>query len=179
MLASIWLQLPPPQEATLQGVIDSVARAQGTVAFQPHLTVCGGELDPASWDAAADYARRSRAIPLKARARKISYLGESPFRAVFVEMEADAELKKFREELRAITRATDMHMAHISLFYRLDAATQRPIEGMGAARLRAIADDCARLVPFSEYSLERPAIVSTDGSWANVKSWKVVRELLA
>jgi 2'-5' RNA ligase len=177
MLASIWLQLPPPQGAALADAIASVARAQRSVVFPPHLTVCGGEMDPATWDEAAKYVRQCNAIPIAVRARTIAHLRGSPFRAVFVELEDHPALKRFREELRAITRAGELHLAHISLFYTLDEKTQAPIPDVSEESLRAIAEECARLVQFQEYRLERPVIVSPEGSWENVRSWKVVREL--
>src|SRR5260370_597343 len=60
MLASIWLQVVGEQRATVHSLIAALSAQHGTLPFQPHLTVCGGpDLDPACWDAAADYVRHS------------------------------------------------------------------------------------------------------------------------
>jgi hypothetical protein len=44
-MTSIWLRPEGRQEQQLQKLIDRVAQEHGTVAFAPHLTVCGVPAD--------------------------------------------------------------------------------------------------------------------------------------
>src|SRR5438128_6813771 len=101
--ASIWLQLVGEQETVLQTMIAALARAHGTVAFQPHLTVCGPPLDPAAWDAASDYVRDCRLLPLTVRKTAISHSANIPFRAIVIAVDDSANIRTFREDLRRMT----------------------------------------------------------------------------
>ena len=49
----------------MQELIDRLAEEHGTVAFAPHLTVCGVPGDLAVLDAAAAYVRECGLLPLK------------------------------------------------------------------------------------------------------------------
>jgi len=177
VLASIWLQLHGEQEIALQTMIASLARAHGTVAFQPHLTVCGPQLNPAAWDAASDYVRRCEVLPLTARKKAIWHSASVPFRAVVIDVEDSAKIRTFREDLRRITGAAAPAPPHISLLYSLGSSTLRPMPSLGDDKLRAIAEDCASLIAAAEFVLDRPVIVAPDGNWTNVPSWKLVQTL--
>src|SRR5437016_1017106 len=63
-MTSIWLRPEGRQERALQRLIDHVATEHGTVAFPPHLTVCGGIGDLAVLDAAAGYVEKCGLLPL-------------------------------------------------------------------------------------------------------------------
>src|SRR5439155_21523529 len=88
MLASIWLQPSGKEEASLGALIAMLASAHGTLPFQPHLTVCSPRANPHSWDAAAEYIRGSRLLPLRVRKRRISCSTNAPMRAVVVDIKA-------------------------------------------------------------------------------------------
>src|SRR5207247_10726334 len=109
MLASIWLQLSGEEEACLGALIAMLASAHGTVPFQPHLTVCSPQSNPASWDAAAEYIRGSRLLPLRVRIERISWSTTALMRAVVVDVAAAGVLESFRAELWRITAAAEQH----------------------------------------------------------------------
>src|SRR5260370_16069135 len=136
--ALIWLQLVGEQETVLQTMIAALAREHGTVAFQPHLTVCGPPLDPAAWDAASEYVRDCRLLPLTARKTAISHAVSIPFRALVIDVEDSASLRTFRSDLRRITGAPAPLPPHISLLYPLDSSTLRPMTSLDDTRLRPI-----------------------------------------
>ncbi len=177
MLYSIWLLPQATQEQALQAVIDGLADAHGTVRFQPHLTACGSLGNIAALDAASAYVGRSGLFPLTATITGIGSGAQSPFRAVFVEIENSRVLQDFREALRDMTNAGELHPPHISLLYSLDRSTQQPIPQLDAARLRAIADDCNRHIPRGELILDRAVVKTTEHRWDNVRSWAVARTL--
>lgn len=175
MPASIWLQLCGRQERTPQRVIETIARAHDTVAFPTHLTVCGvGDLTVV--DAVVAYVRENARLPIRAAKAAVTS-AISPFRAVFIEVENSRQLSDFRERLREIAGAPEVDPPHISLFHTLDHHTQRPRPGLDAARLAAIACDCAARIGDAGFTLARPVVVSSDGEWTNVRSWKVIRAL--
>src|SRR6202022_2378942 len=126
MLASIWLQLRAEEEASLGALIAMLASAHGTVPFQPHLTVCSPRSNPDSWDAAAEYIRGSRLLPLSVRKKRISYSTTAPMRAVVIDVEAAADLQGFREDLRRIPGAVEPHPPHISLLYSVEETGRQP-----------------------------------------------------
>ena len=177
MLASIWLQLSGEEEASLGALIAMLASAHGTVPFQPHLTVCSPRSNPDSWDAAAEYIRGSRLLPLSVRKKRISYSTTAPMRAVVIDVEAAADLQSFREDLRRITGAVEPHPPHISLLYSVEETGLQPSWSGEESRLNSIAEDCDRRVETSEFILDRPVIVAPDGDWTNIRSWRVVRRL--
>ena len=177
MLASIWLQLRGEEEASLGALIAMLASAHGTVPFQPHLTVCSPRSNPDSWDAAAEYIRGSRLLPLSVRKKRISYSTTAPMRAVVIDVEAAADLQGFREDLRRITGAVEPHPPHISLLYSVEETGRQPSWSADESRLKTIAEECGRRVETSEFTLDRPVIVAPDGDWANIRSWRVVRRL--
>jgi 2'-5' RNA ligase len=177
MLASIWLQLSGEEEGSLGALIAMLASVHGTAPFKPHLTVCSPQANPDSWDAAAEYIRGSRLLPLKVRKERISYSTIAPMRAVVVDVEATAGLRSFREELRRITGAAEPHPPHISLLYSVEQTGQLPNWSSDESRLKTIAEECDRLVDAREFTLDRPIIVAADGAWTNVSSWRVVRSL--
>ena len=178
MLASIWLQVVGEQRAMLQSVIGSLAAQHGTVPFQPHLTVCGApDLDPACWDAAADYVRHSGLLPLRVTKTRISHSTTVWSRAVVIDVEDAPAIGSFREELSRIAGAAILAAPHISLFYTVDDRGQQPSWAASETRLRAIAEECAARVETSEFVLGDPVVVAPDGDWTNIKSWKVVRSL--
>ena len=96
MLASIWLRLGKEQEASLGTLIQRLASSHGTVPFQPHLTVCSSQSEVA-WDAAAEYVRSSKALPLRVGKKRISFSTTAPMRAVVIDVEdtpGSADLSK-------------------------------------------------------------------------------------
>jgi len=177
VLASIWLQLLGAQETVLREMIASLARSHGTAPFQPHLTVCGPRLQPAAWDAATEYVRDCNLLPLTLRKLAISHSASVPFRAVVIDVEDNANIRQFREDLRRITGAAAPPPPHISLLYALDSSTLQPMASLDDDELRAIAEDCASRLAASEFVLDRPVIVAPERDWTNVPSWKVVRTL--
>jgi 2'-5' RNA ligase len=177
MLASIWLQLSGKEEASLGALIAMLASAHGTVPFQPHLTVCSPRSNPDSWDAAADYIRGSRLLPLRVRKKWISYSTTAPMRAVIIDVEAAADLQSFREDLRQITGAVEPHPPHISLLYSVEETGRQPSWSADDDALRRIAEECGRRVDASDFILDRPVVVAPEGDWADIKSWRVVRTL--
>jgi 2'-5' RNA ligase len=178
MLASIWLQLSDQQEAALRALIEGLAGAHGTVPFQPHLTVCSPQ-SAASWDAAAEYVRRSAVLPLRVAKKRISFSTTAPMRAVVIEVEDTPALRTFRQDLRRVTGAVEPPPPHISLLYSVDEIGRQPSWSSDEATLKSIAEECARRVDASEFVLDHPVIVAPDGDWANVRSWRVVRTLWA
>jgi hypothetical protein len=178
MLASIWLQVVGEHRAMLQSLIASVAAQHGTAPFDPHLTVCGGpDLDPARWDAAADYVRHSGLLPLTVRKTGISYSTVVWSRAAVIDVEDAPAIGAFREELSRIAGAAILAPPHISLLYTADNRGQRPSWAGSETRLRAISEEAAARVEVSEFVLGDPVVVAPDGDWANIRSWKVVRSL--
>ena len=178
MLASIWLQLAGEQERMLRCLIESLAAQHGTVPFQPHLTVCGvPALTPASNDMAADFVRRSCLLPFKLRRIGISYSTTTLFKALVVDLENTAELDTFRKPLRDITEGHEPEPPHISLLYPIDGSGRTTKWASSEGKLRAIAEECAARIETVEFVLDDPVIVTTDGSWTNIASWKTVRAL--
>jgi 2'-5' RNA ligase len=177
MLYSIWLLPQTAQEQALQAVIDALAEQCGTVRFQPHLTVCSALQNTATFDAASAYVRRSGLLPFTATITGVGSGSESPFRAVFAEIENSPALQEFRETLRNLTGAGELHPPHISLLYTLDRNTQRPMPQFDATRLGAIAAECNVRVPRGELVLNRAVVKTTEDGWANVRSWAVLRTL--
>src|ERR1700739_2416593 len=119
-MASIWLRPEGRQEQRLQELINWLAEEHGTVKFAPHLTVCGTPDDLAVLDAAADYVRHCRLLPLKVA--KIAGTGAviPPCRALFIEVESGRQLRESRERLHDIVSAPPLIPPHISLLYTLD-----------------------------------------------------------
>jgi len=177
VLASIWLQLHGEQEIAQREMIASLALLHGTVPFQPHLTVCGPQLSPAAWDAASEYVSDCKLLPLTVKKLAISHSANVPFRAVVIDVEDRADIRKFREDLRRITGAAAPPPPHISLLYALDGGTLRPMPSLDDDKLRAIAADCASRLAASEFVLDHPVIVVPERDWTNVPSWKVERNL--
>jgi 2'-5' RNA ligase len=177
MIAAIWLQPSGRQERSLRSLIAALAREHGTVPFRPHLTVCGPDLNPASWDAAADYIRRGKTLPLTAARTGISYSTQFPFRAVVIDVADSPQLGAFREDLRRITGAAELQPPHISLLYTLDKGGLQPGWSSDESRLGAIAEECAARIEATEFVLGRAAIVAPEGDWTNIASWRVVRTL--
>ena len=175
MPASIWLRLSNEQEASLRALIERLAAAHGTVPFQPHLTVCSPQ-SAASWDAAAEYVRRSRALPLRVRKKCTSFSTTRPMMAVVIQVEDTLDLRKFRDDLRRITGAVKPP-PHISLLYAVDETHRQPSWSSDESSLKSIAEECARRVEASEFVLDHPVIVAPDGEWTNIRSWRVMRTL--
>jgi 2'-5' RNA ligase len=176
MLASIWLRLSDQQEASLRALIERLASAYGTVPFQPHLTVCSPQSE-ASWDAAAEYVAASKALPIRVVKRRISFSTTAPMRAVVIDVEDTPELRRFREDLLRITGAVEPPPPHISLLYAVDETGRQPSWSSNETRLNSIAEECARQVDATEFVLDHPVIVSPDGEWTTIRSWRAVRML--
>jgi hypothetical protein len=64
-MTSIWLLPEGRQEQRLQELINRLAEEHATVAFAPHLTVCGVPGDLAVLDVAAAYVRECGLLPLR------------------------------------------------------------------------------------------------------------------
>ena len=176
MLASIWLRLSDEQEASLRALIERLASAHGTVPFQPHLTVCSPQSE-ASWEAAAEYVRASKALPLRVGKMRIAFSTTAPMMAVVIYVEDSPDLRTFREDLRRITGAPEPPPPHISLLYAVDETGRQPSWSSNETRLKSIAGECARQVDASEFVADHPVIVSPDGEWTNIRSWRTVRML--
>jgi len=136
LLYSIWLLPQAAKEQALQAVIDGLADQHGTVRFQPHLTVGGSLRNIAALDAASAYVKQSGLLPLTATVTGVASGAESPFRAVFVEIENSPPLQDFRKTLRDLTGAGELHTPHVSLLYTLDRNTQQPMPRWRAASRR-------------------------------------------
>ena len=176
MPASIWLQLSPEQEASLRALIEWLAAAHETVPFQPHLTVCSPQSE-ASWEAAAEYVRTSKALPLRVGKMRISFSTTAPMMAVVIYVEDSPDLRTFREDLRRITSAPEPPPPHISLLYTVDETGRQPSWSSDDGRLNSISEECGRRLEGNEFVLDHPVIVAPDGEWTNIKSWRVVRTL--
>jgi hypothetical protein len=176
MLASIWLRLSDEQETSLRALIEQLASAHGTVPFQPHLTVCSPPSE-ASWDAAAEYVRGSKALPLRVGKMRISFSTTAPMMAVVINVEDSPDLRTFREDLQRITGAPEPPPPHISLLYTVHETGRQPSWTSDEPRLKDIAEECARHVEATQFVLDHPVIVSPDGEWTNIRSWRTVRTL--
>ncbi len=178
MLASIWLQLVGEGRATVHSLIAALAAQHGTLPFQPHLTVCGGQdLDPVCWDAVADYVRQRGLLPLTVRKARISYSTTVWSRAVVIDVEDGPAIAAFRAELSHLTGAAILAPPHISLLYTMADRGQRPSWAASEPQLREIAEECAAGLAACEFVLGDPVVVAPDGDWANIRSWTVVHSL--
>jgi hypothetical protein len=175
MPAAVWLRPVGRQQQALQRLVDDLAAAQGTVAFAPHLTVCGLP-EPAALDAAAAYVEAA-SLPLAVVKMGVVSATATPLRAVFIEIEDSPPLKEFRAGFAAIAGAPEPGPAHISLLYALDRDNGQPRRDLDAAALAAIARYCEARIGDAEFTLGRPLAVATDGDWLNVRSWTVIRAL--
>src|ERR1700758_4080329 len=99
-MTSIWLRPEGRQEQRLQELINRLAEEHGTVAFAPHLTVCGVPGDLSVLDAAAAYVSEWGLLPLRVAKSTVTGAVITPFRAVFIEVENGPELQEFRERRR-------------------------------------------------------------------------------
>src|SRR4051794_38772788 len=98
MVASIWLRPIGDEREMLCALIARLAAEQGTMPFEPHLTVCT-ITDPTreAAQAAADYIAACRTLPLWVRKTCILYSPTVPFRAVTIGVENAPDLREFRE----------------------------------------------------------------------------------
>src|ERR1700720_2213245 len=142
-MTSIWLLPEGRQGQRLQELINRLAEEHATVAFAPHLTVCGVRGDLAVLDAAAAYVRECGLLPLRVAKAAVTGAATTPFRAIFIEVKNSLELREFRERLRDIVGAPELIPPHISLLYTLDRDTQAPRPDFDAERLQEIAARCA------------------------------------
>jgi hypothetical protein len=178
MLASIWLRLAGEQCAVVQSLIKSLAEQHATPPFEAHLTVCGGtDLDPASWDAAADYVRQNGHLPITVRKTRVSFSTTVWSRAVVIDVEDDPVIRAFREALSRIAGGAIQAPPHISLLYPMGADARLLSWAGDETRLGAIAEDCEARLTASEFDLGDPVVVAPERDWANISSWKVVRSL--
>jgi len=177
MPASIWLRPTIQKAAELQRIIDRLSEAHRTVTFRPHLTVCGIPGDIGVLDAASAYVKECRLLPLKVAKVAVTGAVITPFRAVFIEVENTPQLQEFRERLRQICGAPPLIPPHISLFYTLDRESQAPRADFDAARLAAIAADCAAAITDTALTLGRPVANSASSAQPDISSWRVIRRL--
>src|SRR5436190_3682740 len=176
-MTSIWLRPEGRQEQQLQALIDRFAEENGTVAFAPHLTVCGVPGDLGVLDAAAAYVRQCGLLPIRVAKTAVTGAVITPFRAVFIEVENSPELREFRERLREIVGARRLIPPHISLLYTLDRNSQTPRPDFDTERLKAIAAECAEAIDDAYFTLGRPVVNSAGGGEQDVRSWNVIRSL--
>src|SRR6201998_4914770 len=162
-MTSIWLLPEGRQEQRLQELVHRTSEEHATVAFAPHLTVCGIPGDLAALDAAAAYVRECGLLPLRVAKTAITGAVITPFRAVFIEVENSAELREFRERLRDIVSAPPLIPPHISLLYTLDRNSQAPRADFDAERLKAIAARSAEAIDDAHFTLRRPVVNSAGG----------------
>jgi hypothetical protein len=148
------------------------------VPFEPHLTVCGTrDLSAAQSEAAAYYVCRCGLLPIAVRKLGISYSTTTPFKAVIVDVENTLALRRFREDLRRITGAGEPEPPHISLLYTLDERGERTPWSADETRLSAIAAEGTASVAETSFVLDKPVVVTPEGDWTSIRSWKIVREL--
>ena len=176
MLPSIWLQPMGDARESLKGLITSLAAEHGTVPFDPHLTVCGTRGLGAA-GAAADYVSRCGLLPFSVRKLGISYSTTTSFKAVVIDVENTPQLRQFREELRRITGAAEPEPPHISLLYTIDGRAERTKWAADGAKLSALAAAASARVEDAEFVLGDPVIVTPEGDWTNIRSWKILRKL--
>jgi hypothetical protein len=176
-MTSIWLRPEGHQEQRLQELINRLSEEHGTVAFAPHLTVCGIPGDPSVLDAAAAYVSESGLLPLGVAKIAVTGAVITPFRVVFIEVENAPELREFRQRLRDIVGAPPLIPPHISLLYTLDRASRAPRPDFDAERLKAIAARCAEAIDDAHFTLGRPVVNSARGGEDDVGSWNVIRSL--
>lgn len=176
-MTSIWLQPECRQEQQLQDLISRLAAEHGTVAFAPHLTVCGVPGDLAVLEAVAAYVRECGLLPLRVAKTAVTGAVITPFRAVFIEVENTPQLHDFRERLRAIVGGPALIPPHISLLYTLDRVSQGHRPDLDAHILAAIAARCTEAIKDTDFTLARPVVNRTGGTETDVRSWKVVRQL--
>ena len=175
MPASVWLQPAGEQRTRLRRLIETLAGAHGTVPFEPHLTVCGA--DGLDRDAAAGFVKACGLLPFTVKKREIGVSTEKPFKAVVIEVENTPELVRFRESLRQMTDAPPFEPPHISLLYTIGADRKRVSWAGDVQKLRAIAADCAAAITDTAFGLAEPVIVTPEGDWSNILSWRIVRRL--
>jgi 2'-5' RNA ligase len=176
-MPSIWLRPEGRQEQELQTLIGRLAEEHGTVAFAPHLTVCGVPGDLGVIDAAAAYVRECGLLPIRVAKTALTGAVITPFRAVFIEVENSPKLREFRERLRDIVGAPELIPPHISLLYTLDRQRQTQRSDFDAEKLKAIAAVCAEEIGDTHFTLGRAAVNSAGGGETNVRGWHVMREL--
>jgi 2'-5' RNA ligase len=178
MLASIWLQPMGAARQKLKALIAELAAEHGTVPFDPHLTVCGTRgLGAAQSAAAADYISRCRPLPFRVRKLGVSYSTTTSFKSVVTDVENTPQLRQFREELRWIIGAAEPEPPHISLLYTIDGRAERTTWAADGAKLSALAAAAAARVEDAEFVLGDPIIVTPEGDWTNIRSWKILRKL--
>jgi hypothetical protein len=176
-MASIWLRPTAPKERELQRIVDRLSEAHGTVTLSPHLTVCGVPGDLGVLDAAAAYVRECGLLPLTVAKVAVTGAVITPFRAVFIEVQNTLQLQEFRERLREICGGSPLIPPHISLLYTLDRESQEPRTDFDAARLAAIAADCAAAIADTAFTLGRPVANSASAAQPDIRSWHVIRRL--
>jgi hypothetical protein len=176
VLTAIWLRLCGEQEVVVQSLIRKCASTYGTVVFEPHLTVCMSEIDEMLVANSVEYVRNSGCLPLRVAARRVAYGMESPFRAVFIDLQEDSILNALQEQLGRIVHAPKLTPPHISLLYAIDGQMRRIDSVMAEETLKDIAEECDRQLRSREFLLGRPVFVSPRVSWDDVGSWVVTRE---
>jgi hypothetical protein len=177
MLAAIWLLLTNEQEAALRALIEQMASVHGTVPFRPHFTVCSPSSE-ASWDAATEYIRHSKSLPMRLGKRRVSFSTTRPLMAVVIDLHNSPQLQSFRADLLRITDAGEPPPPHISLLYSIDETSRVPSWSSDESRLKGIAEECNNLINAGEFVLDRSVIVVANGDWARVRSWHVARHIL-
>src|ERR1700720_7245 len=156
-MTSIWLLPEGRQEQRLQELINRLAEEHATVAFAPHLTVCGVPGDRAVLDAAAAYVRECGLLPLRVAKAAVTGAVTTPFRAVFIEVKNSPELPEFRERLRDIVG--------------VDRNSQALRPDFEDERLKAIAAGCAEAIDDAHFTLGRPVVNSAGGGEHDVRGW--------
>jgi len=177
MLASIWLRLSGESEWRLRSLILRLAAQNGTVPFEPHLTLCGvPDLTRSISDAVADYVGPRRPI-FTLRCVGVSCSAATPFKAVVIDLENAPALAAFRDDLRKIAGGGELEPPHVSLLYPIDEQGRVLDWASDEAHLRAVANEAMTSIDANVLQLGRPVIVTTEGSWVKIRSWKTVRAL--
>src|SRR3954452_20949516 len=97
MVAWVWLQPIGNERKLLCDLIARLAVEQGTMPFEPHLTVCTiADPTPKAVQAAADYIAACRTLSVRIRKTGILYSPTAPFRAVTIAIENASDLREFR-----------------------------------------------------------------------------------
>lgn len=176
MVASIWLQPVGDEREILRDLIAELAAENGTMPFEPHLTVCT-IANPAAelMQAAADYITACRALPLLAEKTGVQNSSTVPLRAVTIRVQYAPGLRVFREALRDLTGANELAEPHISVLYAINREGRRTAWAGDKPKLEALAAECERRLTVSQFLLGDPILVAPDGDWSNIASWTTIR----
>lgn len=179
---SLWLMPPQKERDALRKVIDSIAEAQHSDAFDPHITLASlsSGTSTEGWTDAI-VARLRHHGPILATFDKVR-AGNTFFHSVLADIQWDEKLFAFRTDVVAsITqgRAADPKLKsywypHVSFFYG------SPPQTVKEAIVRTVEDtgdeETCTIAKIKQFEANEVWIVQTDG---HVKEWKVLDQVTA